>query len=623
MMHKTMPPASFTGWAFVLLAALALAYFSQQFFGAELIFSFIASATAILFLWAGYSKIISSKAKLPFDEVLWKDSFSYLPFLLLFFIALKGLAATISGGSWEFDAAALSINLLGKVLLVTSITLFIGIKVFTLPENIKTNFLPKLSPGKVLLAMAALYFITFIAMTFIRYLAFKTPSPDLWIFNQAMWNTLHGNFMVTTRTLELGNQVLLGDHFFFILILLLPLYSLVQHPLTLYFVETFFIALAAIPAYKIAKMKFGDKLSTLVFPLAFLLYPALHFLNLAEFQPLAFAIPFYLFAFYYLLKNENKKFFLFLLLAFSVRETAALIGFFFGIYIAAFRKRYKLGAAVSAVSLIWFFSAVLFIIPSLGTSYQYIGGTQNAFPNFGGTSEEVISNMMDPVKVFREATTIKDLGYLALLFAPVAFLALFSAAFAIPLPIFALNLLSGLTQHGNIYFQYNAEIIPFIFIALVLGAANARKLLGRIFPKNKRAEQAILASLFCASLLSAVFFGPTPLSLLDPAPNLAGFSLGEYALTEHHAILREAISMIPENAAVSTDNMLTAQLSCREEVYYFPYNLDRVDYALVDTSVTGHASAGPAKEDLAELLENPDFEKLMDRDGVILFKRIR
>jgi len=617
---------TFAGFLIVLAAALAWAFFAGEMLAADFAVSFGVSAAVSITAWLACSKFVSSRSSIGLNETLWKDSLSFLPFTLLFFIFLKGLAATISSGNWEVDAAALSINLMAKVLLVCSITAFASIKVFLLPAAFRNpfpNLLKKINPKKTLLAMVLIYFVSFIILTFIRFLTFKTPSPDLWIFNQAMWNTLHGSFMVTTRMLELGNQVLLGDHFFLVLLFLLPLYALAQGPLTLYFIETLFISLAAVPLYKLAKLKFNDGRFALVFPLAYLLYPALHFINLAEFQPVAFAIPFFLFSFYFLKKRDTPKFFMFLLLALSVRETSALIGVFYGIFIAVVQRRPKLGAAVSALSLAWFLAAVLFVIPALGPAYQYVGGTQNAFPNFGDTPDEVLAGMANPVKVFQEATTVKDIGYLLLLFSPVAFLCLLSPAFAIPLPMYALNLLSGLPQHGNIFFQYNAEIIPFIFAGAVFGAARALRLIKRIFPGNRRAKQAIAVAILAGAVLSGILYGPTPLSLLDPLPNQASFDFREYAFTAHHGLIHGAISLIPGDASVSCDNMFTGPLSSRAEVYYFPYHLDTVDYALVDTTIGGHASTGAAKGDLDALMENGDFEQLVNEDGVILFKRIR
>lgn len=605
------------------IAAVSLAGYAAFGLGCGILAS-AACAISLFALWPAFSLLVSRISGIRPAEIFLRDSVSYLAFALLLLWPISSRISTAAMPDWGgFDAAGLAANLFLKLLLALSLVLFVAVKALALPEKVHESIaarLPRAKPKNALVLMCLAYFAVMFSLSVIRFFTFKTPSPDLWLFNQAMWNTLHGAFMVTTRTLELGNQVVLGDHFFLILVFILPLYALFQHPLGLYLIESALITVAAIPLYWIARSKLGSAGSGLVFAAAFLLFPALQFVHLTEFQPVAFTIPFLLFAFHYLQQNRLRLFALFTALALFVRETQAPVVFLFGVYIALAMRRYRLGAVVCVSAIAWLLLAVFVFIPSLGPSYQYIGGTQNAFPNLGKNTGEIISNSVsNPLLLVKEATTPQDLGYLALLFLPVCFFSLLSPLVLVPASVFAINLFSGWAPPTTIYFQYNAELIAFLFIAAVYGAHRLRGVVSRAV-SSKKAHNAVLATLLASALVSAVLFGPSPLSLLDPAPNQADFSIEGYTITPHHRLLLEAVSSIPQQASVSCDSTIAAHLSSRREVYYFPLNLGSVDYVLVDTSVPEHDS-NLNPQLLDELRNSSDFETLIDSDGILLLRR--
>ena len=71
---------------------------------------------------------------------------------------------------------------------------------------------------------------------------------DLAIYNNALWNTMHGNWFWST----IQGHNYFGDHFEPILILFLPLYYLWQSPILLLILQTMFLGLAAWPIYLIS-----------------------------------------------------------------------------------------------------------------------------------------------------------------------------------------------------------------------------------------------------------------------------------------------------------------------------------------------------------------------------------
>ena len=118
------------------------------------------------------------------------------------------------------------------------------------------------------------YTIFFSWYSILKHYAFLTTAFDLGIFDQALWSTLHGKFLYTTLHGEEAS-VTFAHHFQPILLLILPIYAVYQSPETLLVLQSFFLALGALPIYWIARKKLNE-LAGLVFSASYLLYPALH-----------------------------------------------------------------------------------------------------------------------------------------------------------------------------------------------------------------------------------------------------------------------------------------------------------------------------------------------------------
>ena len=92
------------------------------------------------------------------------------------------------------------------------------------------------------------------------------------------------------------------------------------------------------------------------------------------------------------------------------------------------------------------------------------------------------------------------------------------------------------------------------------------------------------------------------------------------ALTpEHRAVIAEALAKVPADASVSADQALGAQLSARERITTFPL-IGGADYVVLDSQ--GRYGPWRARA-LKKLRANPDYELVFERDGVLVFKRVR
>ena len=133
--------------------------------------------------------------------------------------------------------------------------------------------------GAGLAVLATAYALTFSIVGILQY-RFYTAAFDLPIFAQAVEGLLHGRFYGSIRGMNW-----LGDHSSLILFLLVPLYAVFRHPLTLVVGQCIALALGAIPVARLARRATGRASLALAFAALYLLYPALGYSNLFEFHP--------------------------------------------------------------------------------------------------------------------------------------------------------------------------------------------------------------------------------------------------------------------------------------------------------------------------------------------------
>ncbi|MGC8781830.1 MAG: DUF2079 domain-containing protein, partial [Anaerolineae bacterium] len=222
-------------------------------------------------------------------------------------------------------------------------------------------------PATVLAAL--LYAALLSAVTVIRHNSFVTHAFDLGIHDQALYNILHSGYM---RTTLYGPYAIdyLGDHFSPILFLLAPIYALFQDARTLLVLQSVFLAAGAVPLYLLAREKTHSALLGLTLALGYLLYPALHGVNLRDFHQIALICAPLLAAFYFLERGRTVPFLVALGLALLVKEEAALTVAAVGAYLFLGKQRYRLAAAVLLAGLAYFAFAVGWAMPHLGGKPQ-------------------------------------------------------------------------------------------------------------------------------------------------------------------------------------------------------------------------------------------------------------
>jgi hypothetical protein len=263
-------------------------------------------------------------------------------------------------------------------------------------------FLPDLGP-RVLVLIAMLFYSLYLgSISLQRYAAFQQPGFDLGIFDQGVW--LLSRFKSPFVTIMGLN--LFGDHASYILLLFVPLYWIWPHAELLLLAQTIALAVGAIPVYLLARRFLRNPWMAALPAVAFLLTPALGWLNLENFHPDSFEVPLALFAIYFMVMRRWRPYLVMIALLLLVKEDAAFFVVPLGIYVALRLDR-KMGFITADLGVVWFILTVFLLGPLLsGGSAGSLDSFRIPFDGWGGLFAafmtqpwEVLGYMFQPDKI--------------------------------------------------------------------------------------------------------------------------------------------------------------------------------------------------------------------------------
>ncbi len=469
----------------------------------------------------------------------------------------------------------------------------------------------------VLGAMILVYTIVFTYVPWTQQDAFATFGFDLgygdnriWLVNQYISGNIGFNDLFST----VGGMHMMGNHVEPIMFLLAPSFWIWSDVKIILFLQTFIIALGAIPVYLLARDVTKNRFVALIFAFSYLMYPALQYMNLFHFHSEALATTFLLFAFYFATKSRYGIMILFSVLAIMTKEDIALVTLFLGIYVAIKHDR-KFGALLAALSIIWFVIAIKFILPAYsgvdsGFIFQYRYG---AFGNtFGAAATKAVT---DPAFTFDVFMKHQGPRYGAELLAPTAFIGLLSPeTLAISLPMFAENVFSAHPLQQTINYQYTAAITPFIFISLIYGYARLVRWKPHIW-----------------KLLAAVIFAIAVFANISMSPSLISTHPAYYVVPAYANELQAAVYMVPADARISAHYAYVPHLSHRRYIYEFPNPFkcnywgarceNQHDPATIEYVMLNKDVMPPEWRQIVDRLLVTDFRTIYETDHVLLLKR--
>ncbi len=470
-------------------------------------------------------------------------------------------------------------------------------------------------PALLLWAAIASYAVAFSALSILRQRAFNTGRFDLGNMVQAVWATAHGHPL---RVTDLhGEQISrLAAHADPVLALYGPLWWIWPSPSLLLASQSALVALGALPVFWLARKHLASERGALGFALAYLLYPPVQWLTLNEFHPVALACPFLLFALWYLDEDRLLPFAVFAALAAFTKEEVPLVIAGFGVWYALARRRRLAGGLVALGGIAASAVAIGLIIPHFNNGqsstfyqrYHEVGGSP------GGVLKTALTH---PLHVASVALDGRGVGYLLTMLIPLACLWLFAPLVAAAaLPELAVNLLSATPTQTSIHFHYTAAEIPPFVGASVLGAG---------WIARRRPDRAAAIGVAAAAVALAANFHLGAIPLWRGLPHGEAFQSREHYVSRHDAVAAQALRRIPSRAVVSASNSLGAHLSARRRVLSFPVLRDAGWVALDETrpSYLDRNDALAAEVALVDLRQRPAWRLVFERDGILVFRRVR
>jgi uncharacterized membrane protein len=465
-------------------------------------------------------------------------------------------------------------------------------------------------PVAVLLLLVIGYALYYGLWSVRKYAAYQAPAFDMGIFDQGVW--LLSRFKEPFVTI-LGLN-LFGDHPSFIMLAFVPLYWIWPHPDTLLVVQSMVLALGAIPVFLIARPILRNGWFALVPALAYLLTPALGWLNLENFHPDSLEVPLVLFALYFALRARWRWYVVMVVLVMMVKEDVFLLLVPLGIYVAVRHSR-KMGLLTVGLSIAWFLVAFFAIQPALSdVSAGSLDSWRIPFGGFGGLAKTFFTS---PWEVIAYLLTAEKIMYVFQLLTPVLFLPLLTWRSLIALPVLLFNLVSNFWYQSSIQYHYTSLLTPVICVMtlLVLERFSSIKL------RRSLAVLVLLATVFSLYMWGPITGSRNPSYFPDP---------------QHPQCLaaNEAIALIPADAVVAAEDRFAAHLADRELIYVFPNpysasywgdysqagqrlpGTEKIEYVMVIPAGLGSVAAGVYAE-----LDEEGFTEVFRKNGVVLLHR--
>ncbi len=525
--------------------------------------------------------------------------------------------------------------------------------------------------GWLLAILIVLYTSIYTGLNWYRMQALRQGF-DFLVYEQPIWNTVHGRPFA--QSMYSFAPTHLGVDLAFFELWLAPFYALWQSPLTLFVAISLGAALGVWPIFLIARERFGSALVGLGWAILYLLFLPVGTITLSEFQPRLFAASALLGAYWFYRRERSLPFWLCLLLALTVRSDVGLVVGCFGLFGLLERRDARFGLAPALVGFGYWAAAVFLIVPALADGHGFLWQVNYAW--LGADSRAILTRLVtDPLYAARGVLTLEKGRYLAQLFWPLAFLPLLRPRLLlIPAPILALNLLSSELVQFDLFHQYQALIIPFLFLAAIDGLAGLRDaapatrarrlaflvcaavfatlLLLPFWPGNDNSRNGLTPSLaFLAwPMLLALLLAPLAVgaALRRDAQSRVGVPLILAGLAvlmafQHLALgsepqqflknpgpaprlgaARALIALIPRDAPLAVTSQLGIHVPMRRELYHFPGNssydpalVERARYVLADRQ----RDNGREQGDIAALLRAGTWRIVAEQRDFVLLER--
>lgn len=449
-----------------------------------------------------------------------------------------------------------------------------------------------------------------------KFEAFNLYGTDFALFEQVIWNTMHGRLL--ENTIIVDAPILLAQRFSPILFAFVPLYALLGDSRILVLTPTVAVGITALPLYWLARQRLGRPLA-LVMVLAFWTMPGLQPIVLGNFKEIILTIPFLMLAMFFLLRQRYNPFLISLGLALLCKEEVGLIAAGFGIYVLLVHRRCALGSALTVFGIAWTILLIQVVIPYFhgGAGYYYFGFGQysaSGLYEYLGTSvpEIVMTLVTRPAFVLAHVLTLEKIDTLAKIFLPYATLGILGAEhLLLTLPTLGYTLLSE--RYGQYLFgsEHYAPVYVFLVVAVTVGAERLLKFL----PSARYDVARVALGAFIITASAATYF------LHAPGPLSRNFVPHLYLPSAHDRLGAQMAQQIPQGAVVAVQSELASHVAQRRYLYMdgmIPC-LSGVDYAFADMRRPWYAYREPVWQ---TIFQSGWFAPIVETDDYRLYRRL-
>lgn len=431
--------------------------------------------------------------------------------------------------------------------------------------------------GKLILL--GLFLLTFIyvgALVVLRYFLFKTPNFDFGIFSQMFYYMKETGMPMTTteRNYYLSHFAI---HFSPIFYLILPIYIIFPHPVTLIVVQLLIVLSGAIPVYLICKNKKYSVFITVGIVSVFLLYPTMRSGLFYDFHENKFLTPLLLWLLYFTekeglsVKHKSIGIGVFTLLSLMVKEDAAIYVACIGLFLMVYKKRKneRLTGLFIMLGAIIYFLIVYYLLGKYGagSSINSIGRYENFLVSDNDGLADMLMNIFkDPAYAIKQLLTAEKLEFVLWTMVPVLFVPLISgkaSVYILLIPYLVMNLLTNYVYQYDIGFQYTYGSCTLLIYMVILWFEGADTIKKRI---------CVILMVISSLLTSANAI----------ASRNAYFNNVKNEL-EYCDEIFEILETIPMDKSVCADTWFVPALSGRRVIYEYNDNADmKTDFIVLD-----------------------------------------
>ncbi len=467
-----------------------------------------------------------------------------------------------------------------------------------------------------LVLLGAATFALFVGYyTFQQHHRIQSAGYDLGIYDNLMFNALHGHPYRSPVLWGSAGGNYVANHAELAQVLFVPFYALHPGPEALLTIQAVMMGGSVIPLYLLARTALS-KLSALVIAFSWLIGAALVSPLFYDFHWLPIAVPFHLTLMYALVTRRHRLAIFAFVMAVLIREDVGLIIAIGSTVFITTGWNKRLGVGLFVVSLLWFLFIKFMLMPSLGSwNFEglYAALIAPGDHGFGGVIKTVLVN---PTFFFESLLTKAKLTYMLHLLVPLAFLpwrhwrwALFSCGgFIITLMTTTNN-----DPQTSIRFHYTMHWLPYLYAAALL-ALHTMSTRGAVGTVQRRAA---VATVLLASVLHSLTFGPW----FQRTNFVGGFQHIPFSISgaesERAEAIAEAKKLIPDTASVAATELECPQISTRLTAFTTKIDIGSADYLLINRTHIDSVAA----ERLNQTFTKEPYGLIYERGEILLFQR--